>query len=150
MQITMLYWHWLVLGLVLMMAEIFLPSFTILWFGAGAVLVGVILWLVPALSLTWQVFLWCVFSLVLALLWFKYLKPLAVDKTKAGLSYESIINETGMVLKVPGDDNRGLLRFPAPILGNDEWVFICTQTLQPGERVRVTGVSGNSLIVEKA
>ena len=41
MELEMLYWHWLVLGVVLIVAEIFIPSFTILWFGLGALVVGV-------------------------------------------------------------------------------------------------------------
>jgi membrane protein implicated in regulation of membrane protease activity len=29
------YWHWLVLGMILMVIEMFIPSFTIFWFGLG-------------------------------------------------------------------------------------------------------------------
>jgi membrane protein implicated in regulation of membrane protease activity len=39
MDIQLLYWHWLVIGMILVVGEIFIPSFTILWFGLGA-LVG--------------------------------------------------------------------------------------------------------------
>ena len=46
MELHMLYWHWLVLGVVLVVAEIFIPSFTILWFGLGALVVGVVALLV--------------------------------------------------------------------------------------------------------
>jgi len=33
MDIQLLYWHWLVIGMILVVGEIFIPSFTILWFG---------------------------------------------------------------------------------------------------------------------
>ena len=36
------YWHWIVLGIVLMLSEIFIGSFFILWFGAAAVVVGLL------------------------------------------------------------------------------------------------------------
>ena len=36
----LVYWHWIVLGIVLMLAEIFIGSFFIFWFGAAAVVVG--------------------------------------------------------------------------------------------------------------
>jgi membrane protein implicated in regulation of membrane protease activity len=36
MDMQMLYWHWLVFGILLVIAEIFIPSFTIMWFGLGA------------------------------------------------------------------------------------------------------------------
>ena len=40
MDIHIQYWHWLVFGMVLIMAEIFASSFTIFWFGRGGLLVA--------------------------------------------------------------------------------------------------------------
>ena len=48
------YWHWLILGMLLMALEMALPSFVLLWFGAGAIVSGIVLLLVP-ISLTAQV-----------------------------------------------------------------------------------------------
>lgn len=149
MNIEILYWHWIVFGIGLMLLEIVLPSFTALWFGAGAVVVGGALFLFPQMSMTTQVVLWTVLSSLMVWLWFHYLKPMAVDKTKAGLSRESIEGEVGQVLTVPIEGRRGKLRFPAPVLGSDEWLFISQDELAAGDRVRVTDVSGNSLIVVK-
>ena len=53
MDIEVLYWYWMVLGLILIVAEIFIPSFTILWFGIGAMLVGMTM-LVVDISFTIQ------------------------------------------------------------------------------------------------
>ena len=149
MDFMFLYWHWIVFGIVLMLAEMFLVSFFILWFGAAAVVIGGLLFLFPVLSPTSQVFLWTILSCVLAFAWFKYLKPLSIDKTKAGLSRERIVGEIGQVLSPPNGERRGTLRFPAPVLGSDEWLFISQETLAIGDRVKVTDVSGNSLIVTK-
>ena len=149
MDFEILYWHWIIFGISLALVEIFLPSFTALWFGLGAVLVGIIQWLFPTTSLTLQVVLWAIFSIAFTMLWFKYLKPLAVDKTKAGLSMESIVGEVGQVLSIPYEHKKGMLRFPAPILGADEWLFISEDNLVVGDRVQVFDVSGNSLMVKK-
>jgi len=149
MDFEILYWHWIVFGIGLMLLEIVLPSFTALWFGAGAVLVGLLLSLFPTMTTTLQVVLWTTFSILLTFLWFKYLKPLAIDRTKAGLSREAIVGEVGQVLATPNEDRRGKMRFPAPVLGSDEWQFISEDELAIGDRVRVTDVSGNSLIVTK-
>ncbi len=108
------------------------------------------LFIFPGLDLTWQILIWTVLSSVLAFFWFKYLKPLSIDRTKAGLSREAIVGEVGQVISVPRDNMRGKLRFPAPILGADEWLIISEEELAEGDRVRVKDVSGNSLIVEKA
>ena len=49
---TVLWWHWLAFGLVLVGAELVVPSFTIVWFGLAACLVGVLLLLVPSMPVT--------------------------------------------------------------------------------------------------
>lgn len=149
MAFEILPWHWIVFGIALMVSEMFLGSFFILWFGAAAVVVGAVLFFVPTLATTWQILLWTILSSALAWGWFKYLKPLSIDKTKAGLSKEAITGEVGQVLVVPTAEKRGKLRFPAPILGADEWIIISEEKLELGDRVGVVDVSGNSLIVKK-
>lgn len=149
MEFKLLYWHWLVFGMALIIAEIFIPSFTILWFGLGGILVAVIILIFPSLSITWQLFIWAIASCFFTFLWFKLFKPLMRDRTNAGISRESIIGESGQVIRTPGDEHRGVVRFTTPILGNDEWQFICEQDLSTGDRVIVTEISGNTLIVKK-
>ncbi len=144
-----LYWHWIVMGIALVISEAFLFSFFILWFGAAAIVVGLVLLVMPDLSLTYQILIWAVLSSGLAWAWFKYLKPLSIDKTKAGLSAEAIQGEIGQVLSPPNGEKRGKLRFPAPVLGADEWLFITEDEVAIGDRVQVTSVSGNSLMVKK-
>ena len=150
MSFQIVYWHWVILGIGLMLLEIALPSFTALWVGAAAVIVGILLYFFPDLSATLQVVLWAALSTALTWSWFRYLKPLSIDKTKAGLSREAILGEIGQVISVPNGERRGVLRFPAPILGSDEWQFISQENLAVGDRVRVTDLSGNSLIVTKS
>lgn len=146
---TLLYWYWILLGVALVIAEIFLASFTALWFGLGAVLVGTLLWLAPGMSPAVQLLLWLLFSCGLALFWFRYLKPRMVDKTKAGIAREAAIGESGMVIRAPTEGGRGRVRFITPILGDDEWEFICEQPVQVGDRVHIREFSGNALIVIK-
>ena len=143
------YWHWLVFGMLLVMAELAIPSFTIFWFGLAGLLVGVILFLAPAVDFTWQLFTWAISSCVMTLLWFKLLKPLMADRTKAGISREAIVGESGQVIRVPAGRTRGVVRFATPLLGSEEWPFLCEQAVEPGDRVFVKDVSGNTLIVEK-
>lgn len=149
MEVEILYWHWIVFGIALACLEIFIPSFTMLWFGAGAILVGLVQFIFPGISFTAQLVIWVAASIGFTMLWFKYLKPLSVDKTMAGLSLESIQGEVGQVIVAPSGERRGTLRFPAPILGSDEWSFICEDGVVVGDRVRVKDISGNSLIVIK-
>ena len=150
MDLVLLYWHWIVFGLALMVTEIFLGSFFIFWFGAAATFVGLLLVPFPELSQTTQIMIWAITSTAFALAWFKIIKPLNVDKTKAGLSREALVGEIGQVLKVPTGEKRGKVRFPAPLIGSDEWLIISQDELNIGDRVSVVDLSGNSLIVKKA
>lgn len=149
MEHTLLYWHWIILGVALILSELVITTFFILWFGAAALVVAIVLLIAPTLPVSLQILIWTALSVILAALWFKYLKPLSTDKTMAGLSREAIIGQAGQVIRPPVDDNKGLLRFPAPILGDDEWMIISAETLQAGDRVRVIDVVGNALLVAK-
>lgn len=142
-------WHWLVVGMLLMLAEIFIPSFTIFWFGLGAMVVAGMLWLMPDLSLSFQLFFWAMASSIFTFLWFKLIKPRMTDRTKAGIGREAVLGESGSVIRVPEAGSRGMVRFSTPLLGNDEWPFICEQKVMAGDRVFVKDVSGNTLIVKK-
>src|SRR5690606_8131639 len=148
-DLQLLYWHWFLLGIVLAMAEIFLASFTILWFGLGALVVGLVLLLFPALPFSIQLVLWIVLSAGFALYWFRYFRPRMVDKTKAGISREAVIGESGTVIRVPQEGQKGVVRFSIPILGDDEWEVICEPQVAAGDRVHIKDFSGNSLIVVK-
>ena len=149
MEFAIEYWHWIVFGIVLMLSEILIGSFFIFWFGAAAVVVGLLILPLPEMSLTAQLIIWAVSSASFALAWFKLVKPLNVDKTKAGLSKEALVGEIGQVLQIPSGDKRGKVRFPAPVLGSDEWLIISHDTISIGDRVSVIDLSGNALIVEK-
>lgn len=143
------YWHWLVFGMVLVIAELIIPSFTIFWFGLGGIIIGGVLLVAPQTSFTWQLFLWAIASGAMTFLWFKCFKPLMADRTKAGISREAIMGETGQVIRAPEADKRGVVRFTTPLLGAEEWPFICEQKVAAGDRVAVTDISGNTLIVTK-
>ncbi|HVK99199.1 MAG TPA: NfeD family protein [Dongiaceae bacterium] len=140
------YWHWIVAGLLLAGLEVFVPSFVLLWFGASAVVVGLLMLLVP-LGVTVQLFLWVTLSVVFVALWHKFVSPRMRDRTLAGMSREAIIGQAGIVIRHDASSGRGLLKFPAPIMGSDEWNFICEGKLVSGDRVTVTELSGNSVIV---
>ncbi|HSM89216.1 MAG TPA: NfeD family protein [Desulfobacterales bacterium] len=143
------YWHWIVFGMLLILTELLVPSFTIFWFGLAGLIVGGVLLVAPTTTFTWQLFLWALGACLMTFLWFKLFKPLMADRTKAGISREAIVGKDGQVIKAPCQDQRGMLRFTTPVLGSEEWPFICEQAVAVGERVVVTDISGNTLIVGK-
>ena len=150
MDITVQYWHWLVLGMILIMAEIFVPSFTIFWLGLGGLVVAGLVLLFEDITLTWQLFIWAIASCIFTFLWFKFIRPRMTDRTRAGIAREAAIGETGQVIRAPEDGRRGMVRFTTPLLGSDEWSFICDVAVSAGDRVTVADISGNTLVVKRA
>ncbi|NOQ17292.1 MAG: NfeD family protein [Methyloprofundus sp.] len=149
LNFTIEYWHWIIFGLLLSVSEIFVLSFVLLWFGLSAIAVGLLL-LVMEIPLTIQILLWIFLSAFNVFAWFKWISPRLKNKTLSGMSREKMLGQVGTVIEFnPIHEGRGTLRFPAPILGADEWQFICEDALEVGTRVVVKEFSGNSLIVNK-
>jgi membrane protein implicated in regulation of membrane protease activity len=141
-------WHWFVLGVLLMLSELILPAFAALWFGISAILVGILLWIFPTLDSTAQLVLWMILSILCTVAWFKFIKPLSIDKTKAGLSREATIGQVGMVIQVNMEHEQIRVRFPMPVLGSDEWSCRTLAHVNVGDRVRVVDILGNDLVVQ--
>ena len=80
--------------------------------------------------------------------WFKFIKPLSTDKTKAGLSREATIGQVGMVIQTQMEHDEVRVRFPMPVLGSDEWQCRTLQPVAVGDRVRVVDILGNALVIQ--
>lgn len=147
---TLLWWHWIAFGLVLIAAELVVPSFTIVWFGLGACVTGLLLAVAPASPPTLQLLVWAVSSTALTVAWFNYFRPRMADRTNAGMSHEAILGETGMIVRpVTGPMEKGRIRFPVPVLGAEEWDCSSATALAAGDYATVTGIEGHVLTVAK-
>ena len=142
------WWHWVVLGLCLAMAELAVPAFFIIWFGIGAIGVGIALLIAPDLALATQILLWAGLSALLVGVWFRYLKPRTV--TSVGTSAASVAGEVGILVADISPEARGQVRFQKPILGSDLWECYADTRLKAGQRVRVIVVEGSFIKVEEA
>lgn len=142
------YWHWLLIGLLLVTAEIFVSGFVLFWFGLAALFMGVLL-LVADIPITLQLLLWAGVSIGLVIGWYKVIRPKWKDRTTSGMASEALMGQVGLALESNTHGRRGRLKFPAPILGEEEWPFICNDEVAIGDRVRVTEISGNTLIVAR-
>ena len=144
-----LWWHWVVLGIFLMLSELVVPAFFLIWFGAAAVVVGIATALFPAFPFAWQVIVWTAVSLALVWFWFKVFKR-GSHKTRAGMSKGSFVGEVALVTRDIRPYEKGQIRFQKPILGDEMWESIADEEIRVGERVRVLDVEGNLLKVGRA
>lgn len=145
-----LWWYWVVFGLLLVALELIVSSFTIVWFGLGACCVGLLMLVVSSLPFSGQLLVWAVASSAWTLAWFRWLKPRMLDRTKAGMSKDAIIGEIGVVIQaVQPPHVKGRIRFVVPLLGDDEWPCICDVPLVPGDEARVLDIEGHVLRVAR-
>ena len=145
----LLWWHWIVLGVILTLLELAVPAFFLIWFGVGAIIVGLVLLVVPEASFVWQIAIWIAVSVTLIWLWFKVFKS-DVHKTRAGMSKGQLIGEIGIVTRDIRPYDRGQIRLQKPILGEELWESTAEEEIKAGERVRVLEVEGNFLKVGRS
>jgi len=136
MPVTILYWHWLVAGMLLIIAELFIPRLAIFKFPGGALLVAAFLVMRPELALSRQLLIFasvaCFFFL-----WVTSIRPCLPGRAKTGIPQKLLPSASGLVIKAPADEDKGIVHFPIPVLGMNEWPFVCEQAVQPGDRVEI-------------
>jgi membrane protein implicated in regulation of membrane protease activity len=142
---TLLFWHWWVVALVLVILEMVMPGFFLLWIGVAAGITGLLLLLVPASPWQLQFVVFGVLAIgsIVAARFYIRRNPIETDDrtlNRRGEQYvgrvftidEAIINGIGKVR-----------------VGDSVW-RAAGPDLPAGERVKVVGVDGTMLKVEKA
>ena len=142
----LLWWHWLVLGMVLIGIEMLTPTFFLMWFGLGAFLMGA---LVAVLSLGFaaQLMGWAVASLAMTGVWLKYFRN--PDRTRSGQAKEGVLGVSGLVTRAIPDMGQGEMLFQRPVLGADRWPVVSDTPIPAGDKARIVDVLGQTLKVEK-
>lgn len=140
------WWHWTVLGIVLILAELMIPAMVLVWFGLGALLMALLVAVVPDPGLAAQIGLWTTASVGMVVLWFKLFKP-GAHKTRIGMSDANVVGEVGLLTRDVEPFRKGQVRFQKPLVGTDTWDCISDETIRSGERVRVIDVEGSFLKV---
>jgi len=143
------WWHWAVSGIVLLLAELAVPAFVLVWFGLGALLVALATALLPELGLTTQLTYWLILSLALVALWFKIFRPNA-HKTRIGMSDDYVLGEIGLLTRPVAPFEKGAVRFQKPILGAEAWDCIADEAIAAGERVKIVAIEGSLLRVGRS
>ena len=135
-------WLWLIGGVVLLIAEIIAPGFFLLFIGAAAMATGVFTILFD-LGVAPQLALFALYAVIALMVGHKVYANRDVNSADPLLNDRSA-RLVGKVVTVvtPVDEHDGRVR-----VGDSEW-SARGGPAAAGERVRVTGVDGNCLLVE--
>lgn len=139
------FWHWLVFGLLLIIAEIFVFGAVLIWFGIAAIIVGVMAFILPVMLWPSMVLTWAILSIGLVVAWQFYrkkhpAKDAAPTINRRGQQIvgrhftltKDIVNGVG---ELNVDDTR--------------WKVVAHHDLTAGTKVKVLAVEGTSLRVEE-
>jgi len=138
-------WHWLILGFVLLIAEIAMPGVFLLWWGLAAIVVAGIMKLFPALPLSALVVIYAIIAIILSVIWWRYQHSKdQVDQSQSVLNQRdhAMIGARGKVLEM-AENGIGRGAF-----GDTTW-RIKGHGLSVNDLIEVTGVNSITLNVIK-
>ena len=135
-------WFWLIGGVVLLIAEVIAPGFFLVFIGAAAMAAGLFT-LLFGLGVASQLTLFVIYAIIAVMIGRKVYANAAVDSSDPLLNDRAarLIGKSVTVIEAV-DEHSGRVR-----VGDGEWSARGGPG-SPGERVRITGVEGNCLLVE--
>lgn len=140
---ALLYWHWLALGVALVIFEMLVPGAAMLWVGAAAIATGIISWLLVDLDWQTQFFIFGVLGITAVIFSRRYLKLKKTHSEDPLINhrYERLIGHV-MHLATPIADGHGRVAV------DDGSCLVTGPDLPAGSKVRVVAVDGAVLVVE--
>ncbi|MEA2047209.1 MAG: NfeD family protein [Campylobacterota bacterium] len=141
---TVLWWHWIILGVSLIILEMTMGTFFLLALGTAAILVG-LLDAMMILSFNSELLLWIVLSLLFIAIWFKWFKE--KPTTDSGQSNYRL-DTLGIVQEDIQPHSRGKVTFDTPVLGNSTWHATSKVNIDKGTRVQIVEINGQLIEVK--
>jgi len=138
---------WFVIGIVLLILEFAVPGVIILFFGIGALVVGVMNIIFDP-SLDVQLIIFILTSLLLLITMRRYLKTVFTGKVNSAPDEddgnEDIIGNTVIVIKEITPEMPGKVEFRGT-----SWNAVAEEKIEKGKRARITGKESITLQVKK-
>ncbi len=141
-------WGWVICGILMMMAEFAIPGIFMIWIGIGAVLTGIICMFLPDLSVSVQLLIFAVFSMISVFLgWFIYGRVFGKSQKE---EYSDLNQGTkefiGKKYPLISDVKNGQAQIK---IGDSVWPVRTEENMRTGEMVTVSKVDGMVLYVSK-
>jgi inner membrane protein len=72
---SLLWWHWILFGVALVILKNVIPIVSIFWFGLGAIFVGILLAIFPGMPPALQMMVFGFSSILFVIIWTKFIEP---------------------------------------------------------------------------
>lgn len=140
---NLLYWHWWILAITLLILEIFAPGAFFMWMAAAAGITGLVLFALPDISWQLQFVLFSVISIIAIFAGYKWFRrnPIVSEQPSIGERGDDLIGQTYQVEQAIINGN-GRIK-----VGDSTWKAIGPDC-EAGSNVRVVTVDAAIVSVE--
>jgi membrane protein implicated in regulation of membrane protease activity len=141
---SLTHWHWLILAVVLLIAEVAISGGFLLWVGLSALVVSLVVWIFPNFYWGTQLLLFSIAAVATSVIWWAYLRrhPIATDDPKLNRRSEQYVGRV-FTLVEPIINGRGKVR-----VGDTTWT-VKGPDLPMGALVKIIRAEGVVLIAEE-
>lgn len=141
------YLCWIISGLLMMVMEFAVPGFVIIFFGAGAVVTGLLLGLFPSMNVTLQLVFFTVFSLTTLFVFRRYAVGRGKKVSAAGVGDidDDCTGRTAKVVKAIQPGDVGTVE-----LDGTNWNAVSSVSIEEASFVKIVSRDGLTLKVEPA
>jgi hypothetical protein len=142
-----MFWYWLAVGVLLMIAEVFVPGVTLLWLGIAATVTGLILIFLPGLALEFQGLIFAVLavvSVVVGRMVYRSGNETPTDHPTLNRRAEQYVGQVYRLNAEPVDGRASVH------IGDTVWNVVLKgdAAAHSGDHVKVVGADGAVLVVE--
>ena len=142
---NIIYWHWLILAVALIILEILMPGAYFLWMGISAAAVGGAMFIFPEMPLLTQILIFAVLSVITVMIYKTHKKknPVVTDEPALNRRGEQYLGRS-FTLSEPIVNGMGKVK-----VDDSTWKVTGTD-MEVGATVRVVAVDGTTFKVEAA
>lgn len=138
------FWHWFGLATIFFVLEMLLPGAFMLWIGAAAGVVGLVVLMFPALDWEWQILVFSLLAILTVSASRRYLAKTRIESEDPDLNHRTS-RYRGQIVTLESAIENGRGRAP---VGDTVWT-VTGPDLPAGSKVKIVGSEGAVLKVEK-
>lgn len=144
--VEVVFWHWWILALVFIALEMTAAAYFFLWLAGSSAILGVVLLVMPELSIEAQLGIWAALSTISITFWYLQRRKHAPENEGEDLQ----LNQRGkqiigrkFTLEQPIENGEGKIN-----VDDSWWRVECDTDVAAGEKVEVTDVDSTVLMVK--
>jgi len=144
-EFEIMFWYWWVLAVAFLGLEILVSGFFFLWLAVSGFVVGVLAWLLPAMSFEMQLLLFSLLAIVTVMAWRRY----AAGRSPASSDHPLLNRRGAQYVGRTFDVSEAIVNGQGKIKVDDGLWKVRGEDCPAGSKVKVVAVNGTVFEVER-